>query len=189
LALLAARRAGIRPYHDDMEAINGTHYPSVTASLPPFADDPLVAAPGSRFGYSNSGYVLLSAAIDGAAREPFLEVMRKEAFEPLGVERPRLTTWAVRSLIVRRTMRSRRCAPPLQGGALGGQVEQERQPETGCPREGSSPLSSACRCSRSGVARIGTVPRGRHATSTRPRALARPRGQTTTGLSSASSCR
>jgi len=38
--LLAAHRSGIRPYRDDMEAINRTHYSSVTASLAPFADDP-----------------------------------------------------------------------------------------------------------------------------------------------------
>jgi CubicO group peptidase (beta-lactamase class C family) len=36
--------------------------------------------------YSNYGYVLLSAAIEGAAGEPFLEVMRKEVFEPLGMD-------------------------------------------------------------------------------------------------------
>lgn len=84
--LLAAHRAGIRPYYDDREAINRTHYTSVTASLAPFADDPLVAAPGSRFVYSNYGYVLLSAAIEGAAREPFLKVMGKEVFEPLRMD-------------------------------------------------------------------------------------------------------
>src|SRR5262245_21586423 len=85
-ALLAAHRSGIRPYHDDREAINRTPYSSVTASLAPFADDPLVAAPDSRFVYSNYGYVLLSAAIEGAANEPFLEVMRKEVFEPLRMD-------------------------------------------------------------------------------------------------------
>jgi CubicO group peptidase (beta-lactamase class C family) len=81
--LLAAHRAGIRPYHDDMEAINRTHYASVTAALAPFADDALVAAPGSRFVYSNYGYVLLSAAIEGASREPFRDFMHKQVFEPL----------------------------------------------------------------------------------------------------------
>jgi CubicO group peptidase (beta-lactamase class C family) len=84
--LLAAHRAGIRPYRDDMESINRTHYTSVTAALAPFVADPLVAAPGSRFVYSNYGYVLLSAAIEGAAGEPFLEVMRKEVFEPLRMD-------------------------------------------------------------------------------------------------------
>jgi CubicO group peptidase (beta-lactamase class C family) len=83
--LLAAHRAGIRPYHDDMEAINRTHYASVTAALAPFAGDPLIAAPGSHFVYSNYGYVLLSAAIEGAAREPFLDFMRREVFEPLNM--------------------------------------------------------------------------------------------------------
>jgi CubicO group peptidase (beta-lactamase class C family) len=83
--LLAAHRAGIRPYHDDMEAINRTRYASVTAALAPFAGDPLVAAPGSQFVYSNYGYVLLSAAIEGAAREPFLDFMRREVFEPLNM--------------------------------------------------------------------------------------------------------
>ncbi|HEY7393775.1 MAG TPA: serine hydrolase domain-containing protein [Gemmatimonadaceae bacterium] len=81
--LLAAHRAGIRPYHDDMEAINRKHYASITAALAPFANDPLVAAPGSQFIYSNYGYVLLSAAIEGAAGEPFLDVMRQLVFEPL----------------------------------------------------------------------------------------------------------
>ena len=83
--LLAAHRAGIRAYYDDMEAINRTHYASVTAALAPFADDPLVAAPGSQFVYSNYGYVLLSAAIEGAAREPFLDLMLREVFEPLSM--------------------------------------------------------------------------------------------------------
>jgi serine beta-lactamase-like protein LACTB, mitochondrial len=83
--LLAAHRAGIRPYHDDMEAINRIRYESVAAALAPFADDPLVTAPGSQFVYSNYGYVLLSAAIEGAARQPFLDFMRAEVFDPLGM--------------------------------------------------------------------------------------------------------
>ena len=85
-ALLAAHRAGIRPYHDDMEAINRTHYDTVTASLTPFADDPLVAVPDTQFVYSNYGYVLLSAAIEGAAGRPFLDVMQSEVFRPLGMD-------------------------------------------------------------------------------------------------------
>lgn len=84
-ALLASHRAGIRPYHDDLEAINSTHYESVTASLAPFANDTLVATPGTRFVYSNYGYVLLSAVIEGAAGEPFLSHMKNDVFQPLGM--------------------------------------------------------------------------------------------------------
>jgi serine beta-lactamase-like protein LACTB, mitochondrial len=84
-ALLASHRAGIRAYHDDREAVNTAYYPSVTASLTRFADDPLVAAPGTRFVYSNYGYVLLSAAIEGAAGEDFLPYLRDSVFRPLGM--------------------------------------------------------------------------------------------------------
>ncbi|MGH9201096.1 MAG: serine hydrolase domain-containing protein [Vicinamibacterales bacterium] len=83
--LLASHRAGIRPYRDDLEAINRTHYESVTASLARFADDPLVATPGAQFVYSNYGYVLLSAVIEGAAGEDFLSYMQKDVFAPLGM--------------------------------------------------------------------------------------------------------
>ncbi|MGH9660398.1 MAG: serine hydrolase domain-containing protein, partial [Bryobacteraceae bacterium] len=61
------------------------HYATVIESLAPFADDPLVAAPGTQFVYSNYGYVLLSAAIEGAAHSPFLVLMRDEVFAPLGM--------------------------------------------------------------------------------------------------------
>jgi CubicO group peptidase (beta-lactamase class C family) len=83
--LLASHRAGIRPYRDDLEAINTTHYDTVGASLERFAADPLVARPGERFVYSSYGYVLLSAAIEGAAGRDFLTEVRESVFEPLGM--------------------------------------------------------------------------------------------------------
>jgi CubicO group peptidase (beta-lactamase class C family) len=83
--LLASHRAGIRPYRDDLEAINTRHYDSVGASLERFAADPLVARPGERFVYSNYGYVLLSAVIEGAAGRDFLTEVRESVFEPLGM--------------------------------------------------------------------------------------------------------
>lgn len=84
-ALLASHRAGVRPYRDDFEALNRTHFASVTDSLATFAADPLAAEPGTRFIYSNYGYVLLSAAIEGAARVPFLDYVHAEVFRPLGM--------------------------------------------------------------------------------------------------------
>jgi len=84
-ALLAAHRGGIRPYRDDFEVINKTHYESVIANLAAFAADPLVTTPGTRFVYSTYGYVLLSAAIEGAAGEDFLTDIQEDVFTPLGM--------------------------------------------------------------------------------------------------------
>jgi len=83
--LLASHRAGIRAYRDDREAINTTHYPTVVTSLAPFANDPLVAPPGTAFLYSNYGYVLLSAVIERASGQPFLAEMRNDVFGPLAM--------------------------------------------------------------------------------------------------------
>ena len=81
--MLASHRSGIRDYHDDSEAINTKRYDTVTASLEKFRNDPLIFEPDSDFLYSNYGYVLLSAIIEGASGESFLEYMRVEIFRPL----------------------------------------------------------------------------------------------------------
>jgi len=80
---LASHRSGIRNYRDDREAINTKPYATVAESLEKFRDDPLVFAPESDFLYSNYGYVLLSAALEGASGEDFLGYMHRHIFEPL----------------------------------------------------------------------------------------------------------
>lgn len=80
---LASHRSGIRDYRDDNEAINTQHYSSVTESLEKFRDNPLMFAPDSDFVYSSYGYVLLSAAIEGASGEDFLSYLRRHVFDPL----------------------------------------------------------------------------------------------------------
>lgn len=82
---LASHRAGIRAYRDDNEALNTKHYRTVTESLEEFRDDPLEFVPDSEFLYSGYGYVLLSAAIEGAAGEDFLSCMRRTVFVPLAM--------------------------------------------------------------------------------------------------------
>ena len=81
--LLGGHLAGIRGYRDISELGSTTHYPSVTASLSVFMQDPLVAPPGEQFVYSSYGFTLLSAAIETAAKEDFLTYMSKEVFTPL----------------------------------------------------------------------------------------------------------
>lgn len=45
----------------------------------------LVFDPGTRFRHSSYGWILVSAAVEHAAVEPFLTFMRKEVFEPAGM--------------------------------------------------------------------------------------------------------
>jgi CubicO group peptidase (beta-lactamase class C family) len=45
----------------------------------------LLFEPGTRFHYSSYGWILVSAAVESAADEPFLSFTQKEIFEPLGL--------------------------------------------------------------------------------------------------------
>lgn len=50
-----------------------------------FADRPLLFEPGTDYRYSNFGWILVSAAVESAAQEPFGTFMRTQVFEPLGM--------------------------------------------------------------------------------------------------------
>ncbi|MEW6539445.1 MAG: serine hydrolase [Pseudomonadota bacterium] len=50
-----------------------------------FRDRPLDFAPGSRFAYSNSGYVLLSAIIEAASGQTYADFVAANLFQPLGM--------------------------------------------------------------------------------------------------------
>ena len=84
--LLAGHLAGIRHYQGDEFQI-AKHYDNVLDGLKIFQDDPLLAPPGTKFGYSSYGYNLLSAVIESAAGEKFLPYMHEHVFGPLGLRR------------------------------------------------------------------------------------------------------
>jgi D-alanyl-D-alanine carboxypeptidase len=48
-------------------------------------DDPLEFAPGSRFAYNNTGYVMLGAIIEKVSGVSYAEFVAKHIFEPLGM--------------------------------------------------------------------------------------------------------
>ena len=48
-----------------------------------FKDKALLFQPGSRFKFSSFGWILVSAAVEAAAREPFYTFMRRQVFDPL----------------------------------------------------------------------------------------------------------
>ena len=55
-------------------------------ALQHFSDDNLLFEPGTQFRYSKYGWILVSAAVESAADEPFLTFMREQIFQPLGMK-------------------------------------------------------------------------------------------------------
>jgi serine beta-lactamase-like protein LACTB, mitochondrial len=98
--LLAGHIAGIRHYEGD-EFLSATHYDSVLDGLKIFANDPLVAPPGTKYSYSTYGFNLLSAVIESASGEPFLDYMQRHVFDILGL--PHTTADQNRLLIAERS--------------------------------------------------------------------------------------
>ena len=63
---------------------------TVDEALKTFAYEPLLFEPGTEYRFSTSGWILLSAVIEGAASEPFATFMSRELLEPLGMTRTAL---------------------------------------------------------------------------------------------------
>lgn len=74
--------AGIRHYRGD-EFMSTKKYETVTEGLVFFKDDPLLFEPGTKYQYSSYGWNLISAVVENAAQQPFLEYMESEVFKPL----------------------------------------------------------------------------------------------------------
>jgi CubicO group peptidase (beta-lactamase class C family) len=49
-----------------------------------FANDPLVAQPGTHFNYSTQGYTLIGCAIEGASGEKYADYVRESVLVPAG---------------------------------------------------------------------------------------------------------
>lgn len=81
---LAGHLSGI-PHYTDEDRFESRFYSSVLDALRVFASTTLRAEPGSAYRYSTHGFTLLSAAIEGAAKTPFLEYMEREIYVPLGM--------------------------------------------------------------------------------------------------------
>lgn len=60
---------------------------SVAQLIDVFDDLPVEFAPGERYAYNNSGYILLGAIIEAVSGMPYEDFVRRNIFEPLGMER------------------------------------------------------------------------------------------------------
>lgn len=79
---LMAHMAGVRNDAGDEEPMS-EHCDRTLDGLQRFADRPLRFEPGTEYRVSTYGWVLVSAAIEAAAKQPFPAFMRTQIFEPL----------------------------------------------------------------------------------------------------------
>lgn len=85
LRQVMAHTAGIRSDGGDEGPLFSQHCDRPVDGLPAFADRDLLFEPGTAYRPSRFGYILVSAAIEAAAGEPFLMFMQKRIFDPLGM--------------------------------------------------------------------------------------------------------
>lgn len=83
--MLAHHTSGIVHYADVEDALDSTYYPTTRAAISRFKDRPLVHAPGQEETYSSYAYTVLALVIEQATGRPFLDVMREEILQPLGM--------------------------------------------------------------------------------------------------------
>lgn len=86
LRQLMGHLAGVRTDGGDEGPLLSKHCERTVEGLQHFAKDSLLVEPGTQYRYSSYGWILVSAAVEAAADEPFLRFMRKEIFEPLGMD-------------------------------------------------------------------------------------------------------
>jgi CubicO group peptidase (beta-lactamase class C family) len=82
---LAGSISGIRHYNDADPKFRTENYKTVQEAVTIFRDDPLDFEPGTEYGYSSYGWVLLSALMEEAAGVSFEKIMN-DSWNQLGVE-------------------------------------------------------------------------------------------------------
>ena len=83
LGQLMGHMAGVRHYHNEADYMPSARCERASEGLKAFADDPLQFEPETQYKYSTFGWILVSAAVEAAAGEPFFSFMRTQVFTPL----------------------------------------------------------------------------------------------------------
>jgi serine beta-lactamase-like protein LACTB, mitochondrial len=85
LRQLMGHMAGVRNDGGDEGPLLSVRCEGTVEALPFFAERSLLFEPETQYRFSSYGWILVSAAVEAAADEPFLTFMRKQIFEPLGM--------------------------------------------------------------------------------------------------------
>jgi len=86
LRQLMGHLAGVRTDGGDEGPLFSVRCERTVEGLQYFKDSQLLFEPGTQYRYSSYGWILVSAAVEAAADEPFFRFMRKQIFEPLGMD-------------------------------------------------------------------------------------------------------
>jgi serine beta-lactamase-like protein LACTB len=86
LRQLMGHTAGVRNDGGDEGPLLSAHCEQPVEALPHFAEQSLLSEPGAQYRYSSYGWIVVSAAVEAAAGEPFLRFMRNQVFEPLEMD-------------------------------------------------------------------------------------------------------
>jgi CubicO group peptidase (beta-lactamase class C family) len=82
---LMGHTAGIVSDGGDEGTLFTKHCERPVEALPHFAESSLRFEPGTQYRFSNYDWILVSAAVEAAANQPFLTLMQERVFEPLGM--------------------------------------------------------------------------------------------------------
>jgi len=85
LRQLMGHVAGVRHYRNEVDYMPSAHCDRAADGLRSFENDPLLFEPDTQSRYSTFAWILVSAAVEAAAGEPFFTFMRTQIFEPLGM--------------------------------------------------------------------------------------------------------
>ena len=85
LGQLMGHLAGVRNDSGDESPLYAESCERPVEGLQFFAGRDLLFEPGTQYRYSSYGWIVVSAAVEAAAGEPFLTFMREQVFDPLGM--------------------------------------------------------------------------------------------------------
>jgi serine beta-lactamase-like protein LACTB len=86
LRQLMGHLAGVRNDGGDEGPLLSARCERPVEGLQHFAERSLLFEPGTHYRYSSYGWILVSAAVEAAADEPFFTFMRKQIFKPLSMD-------------------------------------------------------------------------------------------------------
>jgi len=83
LRQLMGHLSGVRNDGGDEGPLFSEHCERPVEALKYFAERPLLNEPGTRYSYSSYGWIVVSAAVEAAAHQPFLRFLQEHVFDPL----------------------------------------------------------------------------------------------------------